>query len=57
MKRDIANKMLFGVCAGLAKAIGVDALIIRAIALLLVLMGFGMPIIIYLVLAILTPAE
>lgn len=57
MKRDMANKMLFGVCAGMGKEMNVDPTIVRAIFAVLALMGFGLPVIIYLVLAIVIPAE
>lgn len=52
MKKDTANKMIFGVCSGLAKELNVDPTVVRAIFAILSLMGFGTPIIIYLVLAI-----
>lgn len=57
MKRDVENKMLFGVCSGLAKKIEIDPTIVRLIFALLVFMGLGMPIIVYLILAIIMPKE
>jgi phage shock protein PspC (stress-responsive transcriptional regulator) len=57
MKRDASKKMIFGVCAGLAKELNVDVVIVRAIFLLGAFLGFGMPVIIYFVLAILMPVE
>jgi phage shock protein PspC (stress-responsive transcriptional regulator) len=52
MKKDTANKMLFGVCSGIAREINIDVTIIRAAFAILTLMGFGLPLIIYFVLAI-----
>jgi phage shock protein PspC (stress-responsive transcriptional regulator) len=56
MKRDISNKIIFGVCSGIANELKVDPVIVRAIFAILTLMGFGLPIIIYLVLAIVMPS-
>lgn len=57
MKRDIKNKLLFGVCAGLANYFHVDPIITRAIFAIATLMGVGLPIIVYLVLAVLMPPD
>lgn len=56
MKRDLSNKIIFGVCSGIAKELKIDPVVVRAIFAILTLMGFGLPIIIYLVLAIIMPA-
>jgi phage shock protein PspC (stress-responsive transcriptional regulator) len=55
MKKDMANKMIFGVCSGIAKEMNVDATIVRAAFGILTLMGFGLPILIYLVMAVVMP--
>ena len=55
MKRDMENKMIFGVCAGLAKETNLDPTVVRAAFAILALMGFGLPVIIYLVLAVVMP--
>ena len=55
MKKDMENKMIFGVCSGLAKEMKLDPTVVRALFAILTLLGFGMPIIIYLVLAIVMP--
>jgi phage shock protein C len=55
MKKDMNNKMLFGVCSGLAQELQLDVTIIRLIFAIAALMGFGIPIIIYIVLAIVMP--
>ena len=57
MKKDMANKMIFGVCAGIGKEMNVDPTLVRAIFAVLALMGFGLPVIIYLVMAVVMPVE
>ena len=49
-----ANKMIAGVCGGLAEYLGMDATIVRIIYALLVLFG-GVGILLYLILALLMP--
>ena len=49
-----ANKMIAGVCGGLAEYLGIDATIVRVIYALLVLFG-GVGILLYLILALLMP--
>jgi phage shock protein C len=48
---DKANKKILGVCAGLANWSGMDAMIVRLIFAVATLVGFGSPILIYIVLA------
>lgn len=55
MKKDTSNKMIFGVCSGIAKDFQMDPVIIRALFAVLTLMGFGLPIIVYIILAIIMP--
>jgi phage shock protein PspC (stress-responsive transcriptional regulator) len=55
MKKDMDNKMIFGVCSGIAKELNLDPTIVRAVFAILTLMGFGLPIIVYLVLALVMP--
>jgi phage shock protein PspC (stress-responsive transcriptional regulator) len=50
------NRMLFGVCAGLAEYLNVDPVIIRLLAVLLTLWN-GVGLLIYLVLALIMPQE
>jgi len=57
MKKDMANKMIFGVCAGIGNEMNIDPTVVRAIFAILALMGFGLPIIIYLVMAVVMPVE
>lgn len=56
MKRNLSNKLIFGVCSGIAQEVGVDPVVVRAAFAIATLMGFGLPIVIYLVLAIIMPS-
>ncbi len=48
---DKTNKKILGVCAGLANWTGMDAMIIRLIFAVATIVGFGSPILIYILLA------
>jgi len=48
---DKANKKILGVCAGLANWSGMDPMVVRLIFAVLTLIGFGSPILIYILLA------
>lgn len=48
---DKPNKKILGVCAGLANWSGMDAMVIRLIFAVATLVGFGSPILIYILLA------
>ncbi|MBL0925291.1 MAG: PspC domain-containing protein [Sphingomonadaceae bacterium] len=48
---DKANKKILGVCAGLANWANMDPMIVRLIFTVATLVGFGSPILIYIVLA------
>jgi phage shock protein C len=48
---DKANKKILGVCAGLANWAGIDPMIVRLIFAVATLVGFGSPILIYILLA------
>lgn len=48
---DKTNKKILGVCAGLANWKGMDAMIVRLIFAVATLVGFGSPILIYILLA------
>lgn len=50
------NRMLFGVCAGLAHYLNIDPVIVRLLAVLLTLWN-GIGLVVYLVLALLMPQE
>ena len=51
--RDRVDGKVFGVCAGLAKYMNVDPLIVRAVFVVGTLVGFGSFILIYLAIALL----
>ena len=48
---DKGNKKILGVCAGLANWANMDPMIVRIIFAVATLIGFGSPILIYIVLA------
>ena len=48
---DKTNKKILGVCAGLANWTGMDAMIIRLIFAVATGVGFGSPVLIYILLA------
>ena len=48
---DKTNKKILGVCAGLANWSGIDAMIIRLIFAVTTVVGFGSPVLIYILLA------
>lgn len=54
--RSRENRMLFGVCAGIANYLNVDPVIVRLLAVLLTLWN-GVGLLIYLVLALIMPQE
>jgi phage shock protein C len=57
MKKDKDNAMIAGVCAGLAKEYNVDVTIVRLGFAAATLMGFGLPVVIYIVMALVMPSE
>jgi phage shock protein PspC (stress-responsive transcriptional regulator) len=57
MKRDMNNKMIFGVCSGMAKEMDIDPTVVRAVFAIATLMGFGLPIVVYIVMALVMPTE
>lgn len=50
---DRSRGKLLGVCAGIANRFGIDALLIRIGFITSVLLGFGFPILLYFVIALL----
>ena len=55
LKKSRKDKMLAGVCGGVADYLGWDSTIIRVIFVICALIGIGSPIFIYLILAIVIP--
>ena len=52
-----SEKMLFGVCGGVAKYFGLDATLIRIVWAILTIFGFGTPILIYAIMTFIMPKE
>jgi len=52
LKKDLDNKMFFGVCSGLSKEMGIDVSYVRILFVLFTLLGFGTPALLYLILAL-----
>lgn len=57
MKRDISNKIIFGVCSGLSKELNTNVKVIRLAFLIATLLGFGLPVVLYLILTILMSTD
>ncbi len=55
--RSRTNRLIFGVCAGLAEFFGIDPTVVRVVFLLGALLGFGSFILVYLVLFFVVPEE
>jgi phage shock protein C len=51
------NKMILGVCGGIADYFNMDASVVRLIAVALIFLGVGSPVLVYLVMAIVLPDE
>lgn len=56
LKRSRTDRMIAGVCGGLAESFGVDSSTVRLVTVLLVLFG-GLSVWIYIIAAILMPLE
>ncbi len=57
LTRSITDKVLFGVCGGVAQHYGWDSSLLRILFVVVTLLGIGSPIVIYIVLAIIMPAS
>ncbi len=55
--RSVNNRMIAGVCAGLAEFFGVDPTVIRLLFAAGALLGFGSFILIYIIMFIVVPEE
>lgn len=55
--RSRTNRMVFGVCAGLAEFFGIDPTVVRLVFVAGSLLGFGSFILIYLVMFFVVPEE
>ena len=54
-RKNRRSGMIFGVCAGMADQFGIDVLWTRVAFVALTLLGFGLPLLLYLAVAILAP--
>jgi phage shock protein PspC (stress-responsive transcriptional regulator) len=57
LRRSKIDRMLSGVCGGIANYLNIDSTIIRVIFAILTVVGVGSPIIVYLVLIFVMPEE
>jgi len=55
--RSKTDKMIAGVCGGLAQYFAIDATLVRLLFAALVVFGVGAPLLIYLILAVVIPLE
>jgi phage shock protein C len=55
--RSNKDRMLFGVCGGLAKYFGIDSSLMRIIVVLLAIVTVGVGVLIYLIMAFIVPLE
>jgi phage shock protein PspC (stress-responsive transcriptional regulator) len=55
--RSNTDKMIAGVCGGLAQYFGVDSTLVRLIFALLVFFGVGSGLVLYIILALIMPLE
>ncbi len=56
-RRSQADKILFGVCGGIGQYLNVDPLIVRIVFAVAFFLGLGSPLLIYLILALVTPKD
>ena len=57
LKRDLDNKIIAGVCAGIANEMNMDPIIVRLVFVLAAFFTVGLPIIIYVIMWLLMPTE
>ncbi|QHT67084.1 PspC domain-containing protein [Rhodocytophaga rosea] len=57
LKRSQTNRKITGVCGGIAEYLNIDATIIRIIFVIATIVGFGSPVLIYLILMFIMPDE
>ncbi len=55
LTKSLTDRVLFGVCGGLAEYLGWDSTLVRVIFVILTLAGIGSPILIYVILAVVMP--
>jgi len=57
LKRDLENKIIAGVCAGIANEVKVDPVIVRLAFILAAFFTVGLPVIVYVLMWLLMPTE
>lgn len=57
LRRSKIDRMLSGVCGGIASYLNIDSTVIRIIFAILTVVGIGSPLLIYLVLIFVMPEE
>ena len=55
LKRSRTDKMISGVCGGIAEYLGWDSTVVRIIFVVLSFLGWGAPILLYFILALVMP--
>lgn len=55
LRKSSTDKMVFGVCGGIAEYFGWDPTLVRVIFIVLTFAGIGSPVLIYLLLALVIP--
>lgn len=55
LRKSRSDKMIAGVCGGIAEYLGWDPTIVRIIFVILTFLGWGSPILLYLILALVMP--
>ncbi|HKK43990.1 MAG TPA: PspC domain-containing protein [Balneolaceae bacterium] len=55
LRKSHSDKMISGVCGGIAEYLGWDPTIIRIIFVILTFLGWGSPVLLYLILAFVMP--
>lgn len=57
LTRSTTDKMLLGVCGGLARRFGVDSTLVRVVFAIASFVGVGSPILLYFILAVIIPRD
>jgi len=57
LTRSTSNRMIAGVCAGLAEYLGIDPTIVRLLVVLAFFTGFGGIALVYLIMALVVPEQ
>lgn len=57
LTRSTSDKIIAGVCGGIAKSLGIDSTIVRLLWALLTLISFGAGVVLYIIAGILMPRD